>query len=93
MAIKITGFFINPQTDLIYDSPTLTLIPHLVNPGLLSLDVKINERDCIVYNNINKSILEYSDILDPYDNLIEALKKYVIQDLQNVGINQNATFE
>jgi hypothetical protein len=53
----------------------------------------INGRDCIGYNNINRSVLEYDGISDPYDNLIEALKKYVIEDLQNVGINQNATFE
>jgi len=93
MAIQVTGLFINPQSGLIYDSPILTLVPHLENPGLILLDVKINGRDCIGYSNIDRSTLEYSDILDPYDNLIEALKKYVIQDLQNVGINQNATFE
>ncbi|CAB4138376.1 hypothetical protein UFOVP331_11 [uncultured Caudovirales phage] len=93
MAIQVTGLFINPQSSLIYNSPTLTLVPHLMNPGLISLDVMINGRDCIGYNNINRNILEYGDILDPYDNLIEALKKYVIQDLQNVGINQNSTFE
>jgi hypothetical protein len=93
MAIQVTGLFINPQSDLIYDSPTLTLVPHLINPGLISLDVMINGRDCIGYNNINRSVLEYGSASDPYDNLIEALKKYVIEDLQNVGINQNATFE
>ena len=93
MAIQVTGLFINPQSDLIYDSPTLTLVPHLTNPGLVLLDVMINGRDCIGYSNINRNILEYGDISDPYDNLIETLKNYVIQDLQNVGINQNATFE
>jgi hypothetical protein len=93
MAIQVTGLFTNPQSDLIYNSPTLTLVPHLINPGLISLDVMINGRDCIGYNNINRSVLEYDGISDPYDNLIEALKKYVIEDLQNVGINQNATFE
>jgi hypothetical protein len=93
MAIQVTGLFINPQSDLIYDSPTLTLVPHLTNPGLVLLDVMINSRDCIGYSNIDRNVLEYGDMLDPYDNLIEALKKYVIEDLQNVGINQNATFE
>ena len=93
MAIQVTGLFINPQSGLIYDSPILTLVPHLVNPGLILLDVKINGTDCIGYSDVNRSTLEYSDILDPYDNLIEALKKYVIEDLQNFGINQNAIFE
>ena len=92
MAIQVTGLFINPQSGLIYDSPILTLVPHLMNPGLISLDVMINGRDCIGYSNIDRNILEYGDIVDPYDNLIEALKTYDIIDLQNVGINQNATF-
>ena len=51
MAIQVTGLFINPQSGLIYDSPILTLVPHLVNPGLILLDVKID-----IYRPIQSAI-------------------------------------
>jgi hypothetical protein len=33
MAVQVTGFFQNPQTGLIYQSPLLTLVPHLQYAG------------------------------------------------------------
>lgn len=95
MAIKITGFFQNPQSGLIYDSPLLTLVPHLTYAGGISLDVNINNNGCIGYQSIDRSTLAYNtSITDPYSQLIDALQTYVINDLQNSNdINKVATIE
>jgi len=92
MAIKVTGFFQNPQSGLIYDSPLLTLVPHLTYAGKISLDVNINNNGCIGYQSIDRSILTYNtSIIDPYSQLIDALETYVIDDLQNSNDINKAT--
>lgn len=92
MAIKVTGFFQNPQSGLIYDSPLLTLIPHLTYAGGISLDVNINNNGCIGYQSIDRSTLAYNtSITDPYSQLIDALETYVIDDLQNSNDINKAT--
>ena len=95
MAIKVTGFFQNPQTGLIHQSPLLTLIPHLLYAGKIVMDVKINEQGCIGYENIDRTTLQYdSQITDPYSQLIDALETYLIDNLQNANeINSNSVFE
>lgn len=95
MAVKVTGFFQNPQSGLIYDSPLLTLVPHLTYAGGISLDVNINNNGCIGYQSIDRSTLAYNtSITDPYSQLIDALETYIIDDLQNSNnINKIATIE
>lgn len=95
MAIKVTGFFQNPQTGLIHQSPLLTLIPHLLYAGKISLDVKIDNQETIGYENVDRTTLQYNiDITDPYSQLIDALETYLISNLQNANqINSNSTFE
>jgi len=96
MAIKITGFFTNPDTEQIFRDPILVLIPHLEAYGKIHLDVNItnlegNIKGCISYMNIEH--LQY-DILnnDPYSNLIKTLQKYVIDDLLILEPNLNYEF-
>lgn len=92
MAIQVTGFFQNPQSGLIYDSPLLTLIPHLTYAGGISLDVNINNNGCIGYQSIDRSTLTYNtSITDPYSQLIDALETYVIDNLQNSNDINKAT--
>lgn len=92
MAIKVTGFFQNPQSGLIYDSPLLTLVPHLTYAGGISLDVNINNNGCIGYQSIDRSTLAYNiSITDPYSQLIDTLETYVIDDLQNSNDINKAT--
>jgi len=59
MAVKVTGFFQNPQTGLIYDSPLLTLVPHLTYAGQIAMD--------------NASITDaYSQLIDALDTYVIA---------------------
>lgn len=95
MAIQVIGLFQNPTTGLIYQSPKLTLIPHLEYAGLINMDVHIGDRlGTVPYSNINRSSLVYNtDITDPYNQLIDALENMVINDLQNSNdINKASTF-
>lgn len=95
MAIKVTGFFQNPTTGLIYQSPTLELIPHLEYAGVINMDVKINGNGSIPYSNVDRSTLVYNtEITDPYTQLIDALETMVIDNLKDANdINKASKFE
>ena len=94
MAVQVTGFFQNPQTGLIYQSPLLTLVPHLQYAGAIAMDVFIGGNGAVGYQSIDKSTLTYDPLItDAYTQLIDALDTYVIDNLQNANeINSEATF-
>ena len=94
MAIQVTGYFQNPQTNLIYDSPLLTLVPQLLYADQLELVVNIGDNGSVYYRSIDKSALTYDPaITDAYSQLIDALDVYVIGNLQNANpINSASTF-
>jgi hypothetical protein len=78
MAVQVTGFFQNPQSGLIYESPLLTLVPHLQYAGQIALDVLIigagGPTGAVGYQSIDKSTLTYdASITDAYSQLIDAL--------------------
>lgn len=96
MAIKVTGFFKNPLSGMIFESPTLELIPHLEYAGRINMDVRINSNSGAVgYENVDRSTLKYDiTITDPYSQLIDALTTMAIENLQNANdINKASTFE
>ena len=95
MAVQVTGFFQNPQTGLIYDSPLLTLVPHLQYAGQIAMDVYIANNGAVGYQSIDKATLTYdAAITDPYSQLIDALDTYVIDNLKDANaINSASTFE
>jgi hypothetical protein len=95
MAIQVTGFFKNPQSGLIYDSPLLELVPHLLPLGDLALDVRISDKGTVGYQSIDKSTLKYNtDITDAYSQLIDALQTFVVDNLKNSNdINGKSLFE
>ena len=96
MAIRVTGLFKNPTSNLIHESPSMKLVPIFSFRGKLDLDVHINDFgvDTIVYKSIDRGLLQYdSNIIDPYDKMISALENYVIDNLKTVNsINSAATF-
>ena len=93
MAIKVTGFFQNPSSGLIYDSPLLTLIPYLNYPGTISMDVKIdNNQGTIPYQDIRKDLVFNDLIIDPYDRLLDGLEAFIINGLTGNTINQQSMF-
>jgi hypothetical protein len=95
MAVQVTGFFQNPQSGLIYESPLLTLIPHLLYAGQISMDVMIaGAGGAVGYQNIDKSTLTYdATITDAYTQLIDALDHFVIDNLKDATpINSNSVF-
>jgi hypothetical protein len=95
MAIQVTGLFQNPATGLIYESPKLTLVPHLEYAGVINMDVHIAGNGTVPYSNVDRTTLTYdSAITDPYNQLIDALETMVIANLQTANaINEQATFE
>jgi len=95
MAIQVTGFFKNPQSGLIYDSPLLQLLPHLLPQGNIALDVIISGGGTVGYQSIDKSTLNYNcDIKDVYSQLIDALQTFVIDNLKDSNdINKNSKFK
>lgn len=95
MAIKVTGYFKNPTTGLIHESPLLTLVPHLQYAGQLQMDVHISGGGTVAYHSIDKNSLVYnSEITDGYSQLIDALETYVINNLKTANdVNAAATFE
>ena len=92
MAVHVTGFFQNPQTGLIYESPLLTLTPHLQYAGRIAMDVFIANNGVVGYQNIDKTTLTYdATITDPYDQLIDALDIYVINNLKDANAINSAS--
>lgn len=97
MAIKVTGLFKNPQSGLIYENPTLLLIPHLEYPNKINLEVFINAQlyvNVINYPDLNKdSLVCDSSITNPYLQLINALETIVINNVRNANsMNQSASY-
>jgi hypothetical protein len=94
MAVHVTGYFQNPQTNLIYDSPLLTMVPQLLYANEIELIINIGNDGSICYRNIDKNSLTYDDtITDAYLQLIDALDVYSINMLQNANaINSASTF-
>lgn len=95
MAIQVTGFFQNPATGLIYQSPKLTLVPHLEYAGVINMDVHIGNNGTVPYSSIDRNILIFNpEITDPYNQLIDALETMVINNLKDANeINQGSIFE
>jgi hypothetical protein len=95
MAIQVTGLFQNPATGLIYESPKLTLVPHLEYAGIINMDVHIAGNGTVPYSNVDRTTLTYdSAITDPYNQLIDALETMVIANLQTANaLNEQAIFE
>jgi hypothetical protein len=84
MAIKVTGLFQNPKSKQLFQSPKFELVPHLTYKGEIKMDLHIvsDYRGTIGYENIDRDILQYdTKITDPYNQLIDALESYVINDL------------
>ena len=95
MAVQVTGFFQNPQSGLIYESPLLTLIPHLQYAGQITMDVMIaGMAGAVGYQGIDKATLKYDEtITDAYTQLIDALDHFVIDNLKDATpINSNSVF-
>ena len=94
MAVQVTGLFQNPQTNLIYESPLLTMIPQLLYANRLELIISIGENGNIIYRNIDKDTLTYNPVItDIYTQLIDALDTYAIDMLQNANtINSASVF-
>jgi hypothetical protein len=93
MAIQVTGFFQNPSSGLIYDSPLLTLIPYLNYPGTINMDVNINNNQgTIPYYNVRQELIFNDLISDPYDKLLDGLEVFAINNLTGNTINQQSTF-
>ena len=94
MAVQVTGLFQNPQTNLIYESPLLIMIPQLVYADGLELIINIGDNGSVCYRNIDKNSLTYdTSITDPYSQLIDALDTYSIEILRNANpINSASTF-
>ena len=95
MAIQVTGLFQNPATGLIYESPKLTLVPHLEYAGVINMDVHIGGNGTVPYSNVDRTTLTFNtEITDPYNQLIDGLETMVISNLQTANaINEQATFE
>lgn len=91
--IKVTGYFQNPASGYIYDSPTLSLVPHLECAGVISLDVFIDEnKGTVPYQNIRQDLVYNDLIIDPYDKLLDALEIYVINKLSSPNLTLTRTY-
>ena len=98
MAIKVTGLFKNPQSGLIYEDPTLILIPHLEYANKINLEVFIDSQlyvNVMHYSNLTKDSLTYDpSITNPYLQLINALETVVIDNVKDANsMNQAATYD
>ena len=94
MAIQVTGLFQNPKSKQLFQSPKLELVPHLAYRGVIKMDVHITSdfNGTIGYENIDRDTLQYDiEITDPYNQLIDALETFVIQDVS--ASNPDCTFE
>ena len=91
--IKVTGFFQNPSSGYIYDSPTLSLIPHLEYAGVISMDVHIDgNKGTIPFQNIRQDLVYNDLIIDPHDKLLDALEVYVINKLSSPNLTLTRTY-
>lgn len=91
--IKVTGFFQNPASGYIYDSPTLSLVPHLEYAGIISMDVNIDgNKGTIPYQNIRQDLVYNDLIIDPHDKLLDALEVYVINKLSSSNLTLTRTY-
>jgi hypothetical protein len=90
--IKVTGYFQNPSSGYIYDSPTLSLVPHLECTGVISMDVNIDgNKGTIPFQNIRQDLVYNDLIIDPYDKLLDALEIYVIDKLSSPNLTLTRT--
>ena len=94
MAVQVTGYFQNPQTNLIYESPLLTMVPQLLYSNQIELLINIGDLGSINYGSVDKDTLTYDPLItDIYSQLIDALDTYAISMLQNANpINSASTF-
>jgi hypothetical protein len=91
--IKVTGFFQNPSSGYIYDSPTLSLVPHLEYAGVISMDVNIDgNKGTIPFQNIRQDLVYNDLIIDPHDKLLDALEVYVINKLSSPNLTLTRTY-
>jgi hypothetical protein len=91
--IKVTGFFQNPASGYLYDSPTLSLVPHLEYAGIISMDVNIDgNKGTIPYQNIRQDLVYNDLIIDPHDKLLDALEIYVINKLSSPNLTLTRTY-
>jgi hypothetical protein len=91
--IKVTGFFQNPASGYLYDSPTLSLVPHLEYAGIISMDVNIDgNKGTIPYQNIRQDLVYNDLIIDPHDKLLDALEVYVINKLSSPNLTLTRTY-
>jgi hypothetical protein len=94
MAIQVTGLFQNPQTNLIYESPLLTMVPQLLYANQIGLVINIGTMGSINYGSVDKDTLTYDPaITDAYMQLIDALDTYAIDVLKDANpINRSSIF-
>ena len=84
MAIQVTGLFKDSKSGQLFQSPKLELVPHLTYRGEITLDVHIvsDHSSTIGFESIIRNELQYdSSINDPYDQLIDSLETFVIQEV------------
>lgn len=90
--IQVTGYLNNEGTH--FKDPVLELVPHLVCPGQMTMDVHIKvdgvQKGTIAYNEIDKTIFD-SLTGNAYDVMIDALEAMVITDLS--ALNLECDFE
>ena len=93
MAIQVTGYYKLPS-ELICESPLVTLIPRLEYKGAINLEVIIGNHTILRYDVDKNTLIYKEEITDPYSKLIDALETYVINELQNSSeFNSKATYE
>ena len=94
MAVQVTGFYQNPQTNLIYESPLLTMVPQLLYMNQIGLVINISNLGSVNFGGVDKDALTYdSSITDAYAQLINALDDYAINMLRDSSnINKASTF-
>jgi hypothetical protein len=93
MAIQVTGYYKLPS-ELICESPSVTLIPRLEYKGAINLEVVIGNYAILRYDIDKNTLIYKEEITDPYSKLIDALETFVINELQNSNeFNLKATYE
>lgn len=86
MAIKVTGIFENPQSNLAYKSPLLELVPHMLPYGKIAIDVNIivdDKQVGAIGMPVERQALTYdTKIEDGHDRLFAALQTHVLNELK-----------